>query len=269
MMAENISPVDNTIRRLVLIVEYNGSEYYGFQLQAKLPTVQGELEKAIYSLTGEKIRVASASRTDTGVHARGQVVSFKAKSAIELGKFISGLNYYLPADIAVKAAYRVENSFNVRSKAVSREYKYYILNSYARSPMWEDYSYRVSGELDIEAMNKVARELVGEHDFASFTSNLGVELKSTIRRIYNTWFDRDGEMVVFNVVASSFLPHQARNTVGALIRVGQGKVTGEEFHSIMDAKKLGLAGPAAPAKGLCLMKVNYKKSLEEENSEYI
>jgi tRNA pseudouridine38-40 synthase len=269
MMGENFSPDDKIVRRLVLIVEYRGSKYYGFQLQVKLPTVQGELEKALYRLTGDRTRVSSASRTDTGVHARGQVVSFKTESAIELKKFISGLNHYLPDDIAVKAAYEVEGSFNVRSKAVSREYKYYILNSRTRSPMWEDYSHLVSGELDIEAMNSVAQNLIGEHDFASFTSNLGVELKSTKRRIYKACFDRDGELVIFNIVANSFLPHQVRNTIGALIRVGQGKMTREEFHCIMDAKKLGLAGPAAPARGLCLIKVNYKKSLGEENSENI
>jgi tRNA pseudouridine38-40 synthase len=268
-MGENFSPADSEIRRLVLIVEYKGSNYFGFQLQAKLPTVQGELEKALYRLTGEKSRVSSASRTDTGVHAKGQVVSFKTKSAIVLDKFVSGLNYYLPIDIAIKAAYRVEDSFNVRSRAVSREYKYYILNNRVRSPLWEDYSFLVSGELDIEAMNQVAQQLVGEHDFASFTSNLGVRLKSTRRRVDKACFDRKGELVVFDIIANSFLPHQVRNTIGALIRVGQGKMTGEEFHSIMDARKLGLAGPAAPAKGLCLMKVNYNKSLGEENSENI
>ncbi|MDD4923833.1 MAG: tRNA pseudouridine(38-40) synthase TruA [Dehalococcoidales bacterium] len=268
-MGENSSPKDQEIRRLVLIVEYKGSNYFGFQLQAKLPTVQGELERALYRLTGDKTRVASASRTDSGVHAKGQVVSFKTKSAIAPDRFVSGLNYYLPADIAVKAVYRVEDSFNVRRKAVSREYKYYILNSLVRSPLLEDYSFLVNGELDIEAMNSSAGQLVGEHDFASFTSNLGVELKSTIRRVYKACFDRDGEMVVFNITANSFLPHQVRNTIGALVRVGQGKMTGEEFHSIMLARKLGLAGPAAPAKGLCLMKVDYNKSLGEENSENI
>lgn len=269
MMGENSSPGEEIVRRIVLVVEYRGSKYYGFQLQLKLPTVQGELENAIYRLTGNKTRVASASRTDTGVNAEGQVVSFKTGSAIELDRFVGGMNYYLPADIAVKAAYRVEDKFNVRSEAVSREYKYYIFNSRVRSPIRKDYSCLVSGKLDIKTMNEVAQTLVGSHDFASFTSNLGVELKTTIRQVYKACFDRDGEMVIFNIVASSFLPHQVRNTIGALIRVGQGKMTGDEFHSIMEARKLGLAGPAAPARGLCLIKVNYKKSLGEENSENI
>jgi tRNA pseudouridine38-40 synthase len=268
-MGENFSPADEAIRRLVLVVEYKGSNYCGFQLQAKLPTIQGELERALYRLTGEKLRVASASRTDSGVHASGQVVSFKTKSVVTLDRFVSGLNHYLPVDIAIKAVYRVEDSFNIRSKAVSREYKYYILNSRVRSPLWEDYSFRVNGELDIEEMNMAAGQLVGEHDFASFASDLGVEIKRTVRRVHKACFERNGEMVIFNIEANSFLPHQVRNTIGALVRVGQGKMTVEEFHSIMLARKLGLAGPAAPAKGLCLIKVNYNKSLGEENSENI
>jgi tRNA pseudouridine38-40 synthase len=269
MMGENISPEDIRTKKLVLIIEYKGSNYFGFQLQEELPTVQGALEQALYRLTGEKIRVGSASRTDTGVHALEQIVSFITESEIVPDKIITGLNHYLPKDIAVKAAYRVEDSFNIRKRAVSREYKYYILNSRVRSPLWEDYSFRVSGELDIEAMNRVAEQLIGEHDFASFATNLKIELKSTVRRIYKARFDREGNLVVFNIIANAFLPHQVRNTVGALIRVGQGKVTDKEFHSIMLAKKLGLAGPAAPAKGLCLIKVNYNKSLGEENSENI
>ena len=110
-------------------MEYDGTNYYGFQLQAELPTVQGQAEEALWKLTGEKSRVAAASRTDTGVHAEGQVVSFKTRSSLPLTTFVKGLNHYLPRDIAVKDAFRVSDSFNVRRDAVSREYNYYILNS--------------------------------------------------------------------------------------------------------------------------------------------
>jgi tRNA pseudouridine38-40 synthase len=109
--------------------------------------------------------------------------------------------------------------------------------------------------------------LVGEHDLASFASNLGVELKSTKRRVYKAKFAKQGELVVFNIVANSFLPHQVRNTVGALIQIGQGRMTVKRFHSIMEAKTIGLAGPAVPARGLFLMRGNYKKQLEEYNIE--
>jgi tRNA pseudouridine38-40 synthase len=254
----------NNVTKMVLVVEYNGNKYYGFQLQAGLPTIQGEVEKALEKLTGEQVRVIAASRTDTGVHARGQVVCFRTQSILPPKTFISGLNYYLPRDIAVRAAYKADDSFNVRSHAVSREYSYYILNSPTRSPMLDDFSFLVTGEMDIAVMNQAAKALVGEHDFAPFASSLGVQIKNTRRRVYQANFERDGELVIFNMVANSFLPHQVRNTVGALIRVGLGRMTVEEFHSIMNEKKHGLAGPAAPACGLCLMKVNYRRHFEEE-----
>jgi len=260
---ESVSLVNN-VTKMVLVVEYNGRKYYGFQLQAGLPTIQGKMEKALEKLTGERVRVIAASRTDTGVHARGQVVNFRTKSLLTPQTFINGLNYYLPRDIAVKAAYKADDSFNVRRHAISRGYNYYILNSLTRSPIREGFCHLVRGKLDIEAMNQAAQALIGEHDFASFASSLGLEIKSTRRRVYKAKVERDGELVIFNMVANSFLPHQVRNTVGALIRVGLGKMTAGEFHSIMEAKKPGLAGPAAPACGLCLMKVKYEGPFEGE-----
>ncbi len=248
----------DSLTKIILIVEYDGSRYCGFQLQAGLPTIQGEMETALERLTGDRARVIAASRTDSGVHARGQVVSFRTGSPLAPGTFIRGLNYYLPGDIAVKAAYRVGDPFNVRRQALSREYNYYILNSPTRSPISKGFCHLVSGELDIQAMNQAAQALIGEHDFASFASSLGPEIKSTRRRVYKAWVERNGELLVFTMVANSFLPHQVRNTVGALIRVGQGKMTAAEFNSIMEARKPGLARPAAPACGLYLIKVNYR-----------
>ncbi len=245
-----------TTTKIVLILEYNGTCYYGFQLQLHKPTIQEEIEKALGKLTGEKIRVLGASRTDAGVHARGQVVSFRTRSSHPLETFIKGLNYYLPRDIAVKVAHRVRDSFNVRHNAVSREYNYYILNSLTRSPFREGFSYLVSRHLDIDAMNQACQALIGEHDFASFTTGIGGEIKSTVRRVYRAEVRKDGKLAVFNMVASSFLPHQVRNTAGVLIRVGLGKMSGDEFYGIMEAKKPGLVGPTAPANGLCLMQVN-------------
>ncbi len=262
----DVKPVVNlaTATKVVLILEYDGAHYYGFQLQASLPTIQGEVEKALRKLTGERSRVVAASRTDAGVHARGQVVSFRTMSTHSLPTFVTGLNYYLPRDIAVKTAHRVRDSFGVRRSALSREYNYYILNSLTRSPLRDGFSYLVTGHLDIDAMNQACQALVGKHDFASFTSSVGVEVKNTVRRVYRAEMRRDGKLAVFNVVANSFLPHQGRNTGGALIRVGLGKMSGDEFCSIMEAKKPGLAGPTIPACGLCLMQVNYSRPFEEE-----
>ena len=248
-------------------MEYNGRRYHGFQLQAGLPTVQGEMEQAIWKLTGERSRVIAASRTDAGVHAKGQVVSFRTTSLLPLKTFISGLNYYLPRDIAVKAVHRVSDSLNVRRHATSREYSYYILNSPTRSPLRDGFCYLVAAHLDIKSMNRLCQALIGEHDFASFASSTGVELKSTIRRVDKAEVKRKNEVIVFNMVANSFLPHQVRNTVGVLIRAGKGKMNIAEFRSIMEARKLGLAGPTIPACGLCLMKINFPCPFTEIQDE--
>jgi len=249
--------------KIILTLEYDGTRYYGFQWQAGLPSIQGELEKAIKRLTGERRRVIAASRTDAGVHAKGQVVSFRTESSLPTNTFISGLNYYLPRDIAVKSAYRVSDSFNVRRDAISREYSYYILNSPTRSPMREAFSYLVASPLDIEAINQAAQALIGEHDFASFASGNGARIKSTVRRVFKAQLERNGEMVIFNMAANSFLPHQVRNTVGCLIRVGLGKMSIDEFRSIIKRRKPGMAGPTVPACGLCLTRINYPSPLGE------
>jgi len=254
----------NGLTKMVLTMEYDGTHYCGFQLQANLPTIQLEMEKALWKLTGERIRLRAASRTDAGVHARGQVVSFRTHSSLPPQTFINGLNYYLPGDSAVKSACRVDDSFDVRRDALSREYNYYILNSATRSPMRQDFSCLVTYPLDIKVMNQACQALIGKHDFASFTTGIGDSIRSTVRRIYRAEMDKAAEVVVFNIVANSFLPHQVRNTAGALIRVGRGKMGVDEFCGMIEVKKPGLAGPTAPACGLCLMRVNYPSPFGEE-----
>lgn len=246
----------NNISKIVLIVEYDGRRYYGFQWQKELPTIQSELEGAIKKLTGESSRITGASRTDTGVHARGQVASFRTTSSLSPQTIVKALNFYLPDDIAVKAACRVSIDFNVRKGALSREYEYKILNSWVRSPLAEGFSYRVVTKLNIEIMNEACKILEGEHDFASFVTILP-GIKSTRRTIYEAEVTRENELVTFRIVANSFLPHQVRNTVGLLIKVGKSKVGVEELAHIMEQKTLGLAGPTAPPYGLCLIRVNY------------
>ncbi len=251
----------NSVNKVVLVVEYDGRNYCGFQLQAGLPTIQAELESAIRKVTGESSRVMAASRTDTGVHARGQVVSFRTKSSLTPRVFIRALNYYLPMDIAVKGACKVDMDFNVRRDAVSREYDYRILNSSTRSPLLEGFVYFMPRKLNTRIMNKACEFLEGEHDFASFAAALG-KLGSTVRTVHRANVAKHGDVVTYNMIANSFLPHQVRNTIGLLIRVGLGKVGLDEFRQIMDTREVGLAGPTAPAYGLCLTKVNYPSNLE-------
>jgi tRNA pseudouridine38-40 synthase len=252
--------------QILLIIEYDGSGYHGFQWQNGLPSVQKEMEKAIRKLTGERRRVISASRTDAGVHAKGQVVGFRTGSELSTSNLVNGLNHYLPKDIAVKAAYKVNDDFRVRRDAISRQYSYYILNSPTRSPIREGRAHRVDNPLNIAAMNQAAQRLIGQHDFASFVNGDGSWLESTVRNVFRAEVERDGEMVTFRMAANSFLPHQVRTTVGTLIRVGLGRMNLDEFRSIIEARLPGTAGPTAPACGLCLDRVNYPFSLGEEAS---
>ncbi len=250
----------NWSSKFVLLVEYDGTLYHGFQWQAGLRTVQDELEQAIERFCGGSGRVMAASRTDAGVHARGQVVSFWARSEPDTMTLVRALNHYLPDDIAVKAAYKAGAEFSVRGSAVSREYHYRMLNSHTRSPLSRRCSLFVPRPLDTEAMNEGCQLMQGEHDFASFASSLedGV---STVRNVLEAGVEREGEFTVFRIVASSFLPHQVRSTVGLLIRLGRGMIGIRDFRDIMEAGRVGLAGPVAPACGLCLMKVNYAAPL--------
>jgi tRNA pseudouridine38-40 synthase len=202
----------------------------------------------------------AASRTDAGVHAKGQVACFWAKSTLNTMTLVRAMNYYLPGDIAVKAAYRASDDFDVRRDALSREYRYYILNRDTRSPFSQRFALLVSRVLDRHAMNEACQLLRGEHDFASFASSLD-DNRSTVRNVYEAGIEKKDEFTVFRIVANSFLPHQIRSTVGLLIRLGLGKIGIEEFHDIMEAKRLGLAGPVSPACGLCLEKVNYPEPL--------
>ena len=251
----------NSNRKVVLIVEYDGGRYYGFQWQPAGPTIQAELENAINRLTGEQRRVIAASRTDAGVHARCQVVSFWTASQLPPMVMVKALNHYLPDDIAVNKAYDVEETFDVRRQAASREYEYSIVNCAIRSPLDRDRKYLVVNELNIDMMNKACDVLRGQRDFASFCAAF-FNGKSTVRTVNEAKVNREGIDVVFTINANSFLPHQVRNTIGLLIRVGLGKIGIEEFVQIMDAKKLGLAGPTAPAYALCLTKINYPTILE-------
>ena len=248
---------------IILIIEYDGTEYHGSQLQKDAKTIQGELEKALKKLTGERIRIKIASRTDAGVHARGQVAGFVTSSALPLKSYISGLNFHLPPDIAVQEAFKSDGPYDVRRRAVSREYKYLILTSRARSPMRQDFTCRVTGRLDTAEMDRACQALIGRHDFASFVgSEETARQKRTVRDVFKAEVKQDGDLVIFDIVANAFLPHQVRNMVGSLIKVGQGKMTVKEFENMVKAKTPGLAGPTAPANGLCLVRVNYPGPFE-------
>lgn len=250
--------------KIALVVEYEGARYHGSQIQADVPTIQGEIECAVSRLTGEMTRIAFASRTDAGVHAQGQVVGLGTNSRLSLETFVRALNHYLPQDIAVMKAFPVSDGFDVRRDAVSREYCYRLLNSATPSPLLRRSAYFVPRPLDVAEMNEACKALIGTHDFAPFASPVNGR-KTTVRTVYRAEVIRDGELVTFHMVANSFLPHQVRNTIGALVKVGLSKCDAETFRQIARSKKPASAGPALPAYGLYLIKVNYPDGVCDEN----
>lgn len=242
--------------KVCLVLEYEGTQYAGFQSQGDKPTVQTAVEEAFFRLTGERRRLAAAGRTDTGVHATGQVVTFRTSSRVPVERFVNGMNFHLPEDIAVRAARRVDMGFDPRRDARSRTYRYTMLNSQGRSPLLRRTSYRVAQPLNVDAMEEAAGRLVGEHDFRAFAMASGGEA-STLRRGESARVWREGDLVLFEIEASGFLRQQVRRTAGSLVRVGTGDLTVDAFGSMLCTPEPGAASWALPPEGLCLVSVRY------------
>lgn len=244
-------------RRLALLVEYDGGRYSGFQLQSGQPTVQGELECGLERFTSERTRVRGASRTDSGAHARGQVVDFLTHSHHRVERFPSALNYYLPPDIKVHTAFRVDPEFNSRWDAISRTYRYSILNRPWPSPLRRHTHFWVKESLNVAGMATAAQSLVGTHDFRPLALGYPEE-KSATRTVlrWNVW--REEDTVVIECEANGFLRHQIRRANALLVGVGKGKYPEAVTSEVLAGERSGLgARLLVPAYGLCLMKVTY------------
>ncbi len=256
MAREDRSPRGQA-RRIALLLEYDGSRYSGSQYQKNARSIQAELEAALNKLTGESLRAAFAGRTDAGVHARGQVASFVTRAPYELEAFVGGLNRWLPSDIAVRRAVEVPPGFDVRRRACSREYRYTIYRSQVRSPLLQGFTWQVAEPLDVEAMRRAAAGLVGERDFAAFTGSAAGVRGSTVRTVYRCEISTRGHLLDLLMEATAFLPHQVRRTAGALVEVGLGRQSAERLLALIREAVPDTLGPAAPAQGLCLMRVKY------------
>ena len=243
--------------RLALTIEYEGTCYRGFQYQVDAPTIQGELERAIEKLTGERVRVKGAGRTDAGVHAEAQVVVFDTDSALSTDTFVSALNHYLPDDIAVRAAYIAAQDFDPRRHAQSRTYRYSILNSRMPSPLARRFTCHIRDTLDVDRMRSAATMFIGEHDFRRFAAPLPTGKTSSVRAIFNASIEQSGDVIAFRVGGNAFLQHQVRRMVGALVDLGRGRLSKDDLQAMIDNHETDKVAHSLPAHGLCLVKVEY------------
>ena len=243
------------MRNIRLLIEYDGTNYQGWQVQPKGPTIQGMIEEKLTLITGEVIHLIGSGRTDSGVHAFGQVANFKTKSKLDVHSIQKALNSLLPPDIVIQKAEEVEEDFHARKQSKSKVYEYRILNRALRSTFYRMYAWHIPKKLNLREMEEATKWLIGEHDFSSFRS-VGSPTRTAIRRVIRAEWKRgrDG-LLRFEIEANGFLKQMVRALVGTLVEVGKGKIDSEEFRKILDSRDRKKAGPTAPAHGLFLKEV--------------
>ena len=266
--APNFKQALGNVRNIKLTLEYDGTGFFGFQSHTSgVPTIQQALEKALTQLFRKKTVLTSASsRTDAGVHAEDQIVHFKLENDMPLHRIPPGINHFLPDSISVLKAEEVPESFHARFHPVSKIYEYLIWNHPSRTALWRNHAYHVSAKLNLTAMNRAARFLLGKHDFRAFTSvdqvakGTGAPRKriSFVRTVQKLSVKRRGDMVVITIQADGFLYHMVRNIAGTLAAVGKGKLQPGDVPAILKSRDRTKAAATLPSKGLCLKKVIYR-----------
>ncbi len=245
------------MRNIKLLIEYDGTNYLGWQVQAKGLTIQGMIEEKLKRLTGEGVRLIGSGRTDSGAHALEQVAHFKVQNRMDVGTIQKALNSLLPPDIVIKKVEEVEESFHARKQARSKVYEYRILNRPIRSVFHRGYAWHIPQKLDWEEVKKATQKLVGEHDFSSFRST-GTPTKTAVRKLFRAeWKKGRNGLIRFEIEASGFLKQMVRAIVGTLVEVGKKKIDADAFRRILESKDRKEAGPTAPAHGLFLKEVKY------------
>lgn len=239
-----------------LTIEYDGTNYHGWQIQPNHLTIQAVLEQALAVFFGQSIRIIGSGRTDGGVHALGQAANFHTDKPFDRHRVLRGLNALTPRDITIKEAQPVADSFDARRDARARTYHYHILNRPTPSPFYLNRAWHLHSDLDIDLIRGALGCLVGEHDFSSFRA-AGCEAEHPVRRIYETSIEKRGELLIYAIEATAFLRHMVRNIVGTLAEIGQGIRTPESFAELLAARDRTRAGVTAPAHGLYLMEVRY------------
>ncbi len=244
------------MKKIALGIEYLGSNYCGYQRQKHCPTVQGNLEKAIADIADEPIELMCAGRTDTGVHAIGQVVHFELNNERPLKAWRYGVNTKLPSDIRVCWAREVSHEFHARFSAVARQYRYVVFNRVAHSAVLANRVTGLSERLDEKVMNQAAQVLIGEHDFSSFRAS-SCQASNAFRAVEFVSVTRKGHFVFIDIKANAFVHHMVRNIVGSLFYIGWSKRPVEWMAELLALKDRTKAAPTAPASGLYFVNAFY------------
>lgn len=249
------------MKRVKLVVAYDGTNYCGWQKQPNGNTIEAELNKALSDLLGKEIEVTGASRTDAGVHSYGNVAIFDTDARMPAEKISYALNQRLPDDIRIQDSCEVRMDFHPRYCESVKTYRYQILNTKFPQPLKRIDTYFYYHALNVEAMNMAAKRLVGEHDFKSFCA-VNAQVKSTVRTIYSCDVMKEEDTISIVVTGNGFLYNMVRIIAGTLIRVGSGEWTPEDMDRILKAKNREVSGPTAPACGLSMIGIKYLENWE-------
>lgn len=245
------------MRNFMLTLSYDGSRYHGWQRQGNTEnTIQQRLESALSSILAQPVEISGSGRTDAGAHAKMQVASFKADTALTADEILAGLRALMPEDIAAHSLTDAPPRFHARLSCTGKTYVYRVQNSPVPNVFERKYMYRIDEELDLEKMRSAAKLLLGEHDFSAFCSNKRMK-KSAVRRVDEIRIDALGSELRFTVSGNGFLYNMVRIIVGSLLEVGAQRMTQEALAAALKSKKRENAGPTAPACGLCLYEVRY------------
>lgn len=245
------------MRNIKLTIEYDGKDFNGWQKQPNKLNIQGTIEQAIKSITGEDVELNASGRTDAGVHALGQVANFKTNSQIPIEKFAIAINSRLKKSIVIKSAEEVEERFHSRLNCKKKTYRYVINNSFEGSAIYRYLETHIPQKLDIEKMKKAIKYFEGEHDFKAFKAS-GTSSKSSVRTIYEANIYQEDERIYIELTGNGFLYNMVRIIAGTLVDVGMGKIQPDEIPEIIKLGKRENAGKTLPPNGLYLVKVMYE-----------
>ncbi|MDO5403314.1 MAG: tRNA pseudouridine(38-40) synthase TruA [Eubacteriales bacterium] len=245
------------MKRIKLTVAYDGTHYSGWQIQPTSPTIEKALDEAIEQVTGEKLHVTGASRTDAGVHAMGNVAVFDTQASIPAERWCYALNRYLPEDISVQKSEEVDKDFHPRHCDTEKTYEYQIYNAEFPNPKIRSYAWHIAGKLNLEHMRNAAKILVGEHDFKSFCC-VRTQAENTVRKVYSIEItQKPDNIIVISVRGNGFLYNMVRIIAGTLVQVGKGARSIEDVEHMLAAKDRSCAGQTAPPQGLTLVRIDY------------